>query len=171
MGSSSTMGYIVCGSTSISTVASENEWYKAAYYDPTLNGGAGGYWDYAHQSDSITTADANYANSVGTLTDVGTYSDDASYYGTFDQGGNAWEWNDAIVSSSNRGLRGAALDNNAFDLRSLARSSIDRTHEGYNVGFRISSLAAIPEPSTYAAMFGSLALAVATMRRKGRRTL
>ena len=24
-------------------VASEDEWYKAAYYDPTLNGGAGGY--------------------------------------------------------------------------------------------------------------------------------
>ena len=25
-------------------VTSENEWYKAAYYDPALNGGAGGYY-------------------------------------------------------------------------------------------------------------------------------
>jgi len=27
-------------------IPSENEWYKAAYYDPTLNDGAGGYWTY-----------------------------------------------------------------------------------------------------------------------------
>jgi len=30
---------------------SENEYYKAAYYDPTLNGGAGGYWPYGTRSD------------------------------------------------------------------------------------------------------------------------
>ncbi len=26
---------------------SENEWYKAAYFDATANGGLGGYWQYA----------------------------------------------------------------------------------------------------------------------------
>ena len=152
-------------------VASEDEWYKAAYYDPTLNGGAGGYWDYAHQSDSITTADANYAGSVETLTDVGTYSDDASYYGTFDQGGNVWEWNEAIVSSAVRGVRGGAFDTGDTLLQSSSRQNLNPDVALDFLGFRVSSLAPIPEPSTYAAMFGSLALAVATMRRKGRRTL
>ena len=33
-------------------VASENEWYKAAYYDPTKAGGAG-YWLHATQSDTL----------------------------------------------------------------------------------------------------------------------
>lgn len=30
----------------------ENEYYKAAYYDPTKNGGAGGYWQYGTRSDT-----------------------------------------------------------------------------------------------------------------------
>ena len=152
-------------------VASEDEWYKAAYY----KGGStnAGYWDYAHQSDSITTDDANYQNSVdgGTLTDVGIYSEDASYYGTFDQGGNVWEWNDAIVSSTARGLRGGAFSTADSALQSSDRANLYPTFESSSFGFRVSSLAPIPEPSTYAAIFGSLALAVATMRRKGRRTL
>jgi hypothetical protein len=28
-----------------------DEWYKSAYYDSSLNGGAGGYWNYATASD------------------------------------------------------------------------------------------------------------------------
>ena len=152
-------------------VASEDEWYKAAYYDPTLNSGAGGYWDYAHQSDSITTADANYANSVGTATDVGTYSGDASHYGTFDQSGNVWEWNDATVGPSTRGLRGGAFGSPGGLLQSSIRASTNPTNENNTIGFRVSSLAPIPEPSSYAAMFGCLALACATIRRKGRCTL
>ena len=151
-------------------VASEDEWYKAAYYDPTLNSGAGGYWDYAHQSDSITTADANYANSVGTA-DVGTYSGDASHYGTFDQSGNVWEWNDATVITSTRGLRGGAFFYPDANLQSSNRGDFNPQLEGFHVGFRVSSLAPIPEPSSYAAMFGCLALACATIRRKGRCTL
>jgi formylglycine-generating enzyme required for sulfatase activity len=108
---------------------------------------------------------------VGTLTDVGTYSDDASYYGTFDQGGNVWEWHDAIVSSSTRGLRGGAFYSSDYILQPSARYYYNPTVEFNFVGFRVSSLAPIPEPSTYAAIFGGLALSVATMRRKGRRTL
>jgi formylglycine-generating enzyme required for sulfatase activity len=30
----------------------ENEWYKAAYFSMTKNGGLGGYWKYATQSDA-----------------------------------------------------------------------------------------------------------------------
>ena len=145
-------------------IASENEWYKAAYSHVS-----GGYFDYPTQSNSITTADANYANSVGTVTDVGTYAGDGSHYGTFDQGGNVWEWNDAIVSTSNRGLRGGSF-NSGFDglLQSSFRVGNSPTAEDGGVGFRVSSLAPIPEPSAYAAILGCLALAIATVRRKGR---
>jgi formylglycine-generating enzyme len=144
-------------------VASENEWYKAAYYD-----GNGGYTLYPTQSNSITTADANYNDTVGTVTDVGTYSGDASYYGTFDQGGNVFEWNDAIESTSKRGLRGGSFNFNDSYLQSSNRYANDPTLETSNLGFRVSS---IPEPSAYAAIFGSLALAIAIVRRRGRRTL
>ena len=33
-------------------IPTENEWYKAAYYSPTLNGGAGGYWTYPTKSST-----------------------------------------------------------------------------------------------------------------------
>lgn len=144
-------------------VASENEWYKAAYYD-----GNGGYWDYAHQSDSITTADANYANSVGNVTAVGTYAADPSYYGTFDQGGNLFEWNNEILITTDRGLRGGMfLDPDSY-LQSSFSFNDDPNSEFFFIGFRVSSLAPIPEPSTYAAIVGGLGLFIALMRRKRR---
>ena len=47
-------------------IPTENEWYKAAYYNPGLNDGKGGYYDWATQSDSTpgnTLGDApNQAN-------------------------------------------------------------------------------------------------------------
>jgi formylglycine-generating enzyme len=148
-------------------VASENEWYKAAYYD-----GNGGYTLYPTQSNSITTADANYNNTVGTVTDVGTYSGDASYYGTFDQGGNVSEWTDAIVRARSRVRLGGTFDGNDGNLQSSFRPTPYPTSESEVNGFRVSSLATIiPEPSAYAAIFGSLALAIAIVRRRGRRTL
>ena len=84
---------------------SEDEWYKAAYYDPTKNG-TGGYWSYATQSDTLPdylttgTNSANYNNQRprnNKLTPVGAYVNSASYYGTYDMTGNQWEWNDGIV--------------------------------------------------------------------------
>ena len=149
-------------------VVSDDEWYKAAYY----KGGStnAGYWDYAHQSDTIGTADANYADSVGTVADVGTYSDSVSYYGTYDQNGNVVEQTDTWAGA-NRFLRGGAFISTVDILESSYRNYGVPTHESTYLGFRVSSLGTIPEPSSYAAMFGCLALTVAIIRRKGRRTL
>jgi formylglycine-generating enzyme len=88
----------------------ENEWYKAAYYDSNKPGGAG-YWAYPTRSDTAPTAEAppgqstgsaNYAYVMGSsvrLTDVGAYTYSASPYGTFDQGGLLYQWTDTLIAS------------------------------------------------------------------------
>ena len=153
-------------------IASENEWYKAAYYQPFAAGGdTDSYWLYPTASNSITTADANYGGSVGTVTDIGAYSGDASYYGTFDQGGNVFEWNDEILFTSNRGLRGGSFGSGDSGLQSSSRLSANSASGNNTIGFRVSSLAPIPEPSAYAAVLGVLGLTLALTRHNWRRTL
>ena len=147
-------------------IPSENEWYKAAYYDPTKNSGAGGYWLHANQSDSMTsnnigaagaanyragdyatTGNNNYSSSQNYLTDVGAYgSNSDSYYGTNDQAGNVREWNDAVISVWYRGLRGGDWnDTGAASLDSSIRG-VDAPSSQYNdVGFRLAT--SVPEPS------------------------
>ncbi len=148
-------------------IPSENEWYKAAYYDAT-KGGTGGYWPYPTQSNALggnTIGNPNSANyydgdfvgsgsSAGpsnALTDVGAYGANSdSFYGTNDQGGNVWEWNDAVVSGSSRGVRGGSWSNIDFyfgdSLASSVRTFGDPSFDGYNglLGFRVAS---VPEPS------------------------
>jgi len=128
-------------STATVYIPSENEWYKAAYY----NGTTSTYSLYPNGQNSITTAEANCDFSVGHTTAVGTYSGAASSYGTFDQGGNAWEWNDLnAVSGSSRGLRGGSWINNGLTLASSSRYLyVPSLVSGY-VGFRVAS---VPEPS------------------------
>jgi formylglycine-generating enzyme len=86
---------------------SANEWHKAAYYDPALNSGAGGYWSYGTQSNTQpsnvltdpTVANlANWKNS--TLTTVGLLTNSDSAYGAFDMMGNIHEWNDTVKVTS-----------------------------------------------------------------------
>ena len=158
-------------------IASENEWYKAAYYNPTSLT----YSLYPTGSDTAPTAtvptntNANSANYFGsgvdTVTPVGAYTMAASAYGTFDQAGNVWEWNDEILFTGSRGLRGGSFGTNADALQSSGRNSGNPSTEFSGYGFRVSSLEPIPEPSTYAAIFGLLTLGFVLWRRKGRGTL
>ena len=149
-------------------LTSEDEWYKAAYYDAV----ATSYFDYPASSDVGTActgpgATANTANCnsvVGDLTDVGSYTGSASPNGTFDQGGNVWEWNEAIVFAS-RGLRGGGFDDfflGPVDLAASYRSLNNPTDESFSVGFRVAS---IPEPGTgLLLMTGLLGLAIRQRR-------
>lgn len=145
---------------------SEDEWYKAAYYDAVTTS----YFDYPAGSNTQTTcavpgATANTANCdwvVGDVTDVASYTGSASPNGTFDQGGNVWEWNEAIISGSERGLRGESWLSNPISLAASYRDDHFPSVEGSSMGFRVAS---IPEPGTgLLLMMGMLGLATRQRR-------
>lgn len=155
---------------------SEDEWYKAAYYGSSVSTfyswptGFPGTDPNNNLPSADTGKSANYETATGDssypLTDVGAYSLSASDYGTFDQGGNVWEWNEEEYVNpfaTSRGLRGGAWSSGQFHLE--VTSPIDESDaiETNDYGFRIASSAesAVPEPSTYAlAAIGLLGLLV-----------
>lgn len=152
-------------------IPNENEWYKAAYYDPSVSGPSDDYWLYPTQSDSApgntigtganqanfkdtdysVTQSADYNSSQNYLTDGGAYSSSGSYYGTFDQGGNVWERTVAVTGSSGS-ARGGSWTNDDYSLLSSTRSGSGSTDELNFLGFRVASATeasiAVPEPST-----------------------
>ena len=117
--------------------------------DGIANGFNGGY----AVNNSTTTPAGN------ALTDVGAYSLAASYYGTFDQGGNVWEWNDAVIGSA-RGIRGGSWSGNESVLRATSRSSFSPGNESGIIGFRVI----VPEPSVVGLM--TLGMALLAWKRK-----
>lgn len=157
-------------------IPTENEWYKAAYYDPNKPGETK-YWDFATKSNTVPSNvfapngsnNANYTNdynarSIGApylRTEVGAFVSSPGPYGTFDQDGNVWEWNEAAIGS-NRGVRGGSFDNFSNVLRASYRYSFTPTSDNYNFGFRV---VAIPEPATMAFLaFGFVGM---LKRRRG----
>lgn len=131
-------------------IPTENEWYKAAYYDPNKPGGAG-YWDYPTKHDSPNVPDGidvagdtafdavfyqghsqgqpNSVDNAGVL----------SAYGRMGQGGNVWEWNETATAGSSRGLRGGNWNNNSDNMLASNRNNNNPTNENNNIGFRVAS--------------------------------
>jgi formylglycine-generating enzyme len=206
-GGTETGAYTLGGATSGNAVAknpgaafyipTENEWYKAAYYDPTLSSGAGGYYAYATQSNldpvNIIGSGANQANwytgagysvtqsSVydpfqNYLTDVGAFTNSASFYDTFDQSGNVYQWNDldGLASSGlSRGLRGGDWDaSESYYLSSSFSNSIVPSTEARRIGFRLASPVASSVPEIDPNSLGSvLALVLGSLGLLERRRL
>jgi formylglycine-generating enzyme len=142
-------------------IPTEDEWYKAAYHKN--DGVTGNYWTFPTASDvepnnnlptadsgnsinarawsgNYTTGDYNYP-----LTDVGAYTQSASPYGTFDQGGSVWEFNERAFSGLYRGFRGGSWANYTIDPFALGWGRDDPTFKFTNNGFRVAT---IPEPGT-----------------------
>jgi len=163
----------------------ENEWYKAAYYDAA----SATYFDYATGTDEQPTSQAppelnsanfydstsGYAVTGSTifdqvlnyLTDVGAYnSGSASPYGTFDQSGNVEEWNEQVVGGSFRGYRGGSW---ALDLSYVAASSTYYGDPGFEAGyrgFRVARLVPEPGPGLLGTMGMLSVLGLAASRRR-----
>jgi formylglycine-generating enzyme required for sulfatase activity len=159
---------------------SENEWYKAAYYDPANET----YSTYATQSDTApgntigngadeanyytgnglsVTQSSSYNSSQNYLTAVGSFTDSASYYGTFDQSGDVFNWNSTIVDSDPV-LRGGNWSYSTADSVSSSYRylSTNPTNEDYSIGFRVAS---IPEPNSIMLILAGVA-GLALMRCK-----
>jgi formylglycine-generating enzyme required for sulfatase activity len=167
--------YTFSGPTTVGTrnagasvfLPSEDEWYKAAYDDDV----GSGYFDYPAGSDAQTvcaapTATPNRQNcdfAVNDTTDVGSYPASASPHGTFDQGGNVIEWNEAVIGA-NRGARGGYFQSDATLAAAAARFDSVSTFESPVLGFRVA-----PEPGV-ASQLAAGAAALWILSRRTPRT-
>jgi formylglycine-generating enzyme len=100
--------------------------------DGIANGFNGGY--------AVSQA-TGYSSSQQYLTPAGAFTLAKSFYGTFDQGGNVWEWNDAVTGSA-RGWRGGSWFLIGDNMRASLRSSNAPVNEYADVGFRLAATAA-----------------------------
>jgi len=146
-------------------IPNEDEWYKAAYHQPGDAGGPpGNYWHYPTRSDSPPTlgkpgdAAPNLANFLADTTpqpnggvlrgfqDVmkaGSFPGAASYHGTLDQAGNAWEWIEATVLDTQRVIRGGSMCGSHEKLLSKVRTNASPSRRYPDTGFRLAH--AMPE--------------------------
>lgn len=150
---------------------SADEWYKAAYYNPS---GSGSYGDYATANGLVPTS-VSSGTTVNTavfrqLFSTGpadiTQAGGLSPYGTMGQGGNVFEWEETSYdlmnnnSSAARGTPGGFWNYHSAWPSSL-RDSRPPTFEAHLQGFRVAS---VPEPST--ALLGALATQGLLLRRR-----
>jgi formylglycine-generating enzyme len=124
------------------------------YTDALANGYDDGY---------AVTGAVNPVSSQTYVTDVGAYVLSSSPYGTFDQGGNVWEFNEAMGTGSTRGLRGGSYNAFSHSMNTANRNNIVLLlGHSRDVGFRVAT---IPEPgSIVTCLAGVLLLAL----RRGR---
>jgi sulfatase modifying factor 1 len=152
-------------------IPSEDEWYKAAYHKN--DGVTGNYFDYPTSTDSIPSNDlidpdpgnnATFLSDDYTIgspyfrTEVGAHENSGSPYGTFDQGGNVFEWNEAVLDDAFRGLRGGSwIYEQSFMLAARRDNQyFNPTIELNMIGFRVAQ---VPEPATLSLLaVGGLAL-------------
>jgi formylglycine-generating enzyme required for sulfatase activity len=146
-------------------IPTEHEWYKAAYHNRSA-GQEAGYFDYPTGTDVVPGRDltetsysgnnANYRGESPTdylighpyyRTEGGEFELSDSPYGTFDQGGNLFEWNETrSVDLRYRGLRGGAFNFEVYSLHASSFYPYGQSEYGHRfIGFRVAS---IPEPGT-----------------------
>jgi hypothetical protein len=146
----------------------ENEWYKAAFYDPrsALAGGPAGddhYWLYPTRSNlppTVALADAqgdisnpgpNVANYNGgggwnglttNLTTVGSAGPQStSYYGTSDQGGNIHELLETPLPPQHYVSRGGTYGSVASLITAASRTGNYASVDQPSSGFRVAAIA------------------------------
>jgi len=135
------------------SLPSMDEWYKAAYHQPASQGGdVDDYWLFPTASNSrpSNAGDVNGPNRANyqaaipyAVTEVGTFTASASYYGTFDQAGNVAEWvND--ITFNNRYILGGSISKVGIKMESTERHYNEPWVYSPDLGFR---LVVVPEPT------------------------
>lgn len=111
----------------------------------------------AHTGTTYTTGDYFHP-----FTDVGAYTLSESPYGTFDQGGNVFEWNDTVLAGAYPGIRGISWQRLAIDSHVQSWAANWPADSNPEIGFRV---AAVPEPSA----LGVFIVGVLGLLRRSRR--
>ncbi len=161
-------------------IPTEDEWYKAAYHDKNA-GLAATYFNYPTSNDSKPGRDmseatnpgnnANYYDRGFTLdspyyrTEVGEFELSDSPYGTFDQGGNVWEWAETVIDGSYRDLRGGYYHiGGSNQLHAYYLAIGDPAKDSFSLGFRVAS---VPEPGSITLLVcGAVALLACAWRKR-----
>ena len=163
----------------------ENEWHKAALYDPTNVGDP--YWRFATRTNAIpaqalatatgevANPGANVANYFGgadwngengnVVTVGGAGPASLSFYGTADQNGNVFEWCEDLrpdVTPNMRARRGGSFVENEGVMINGGFGSASPGIEIFSFGFRVATV--IPEPGC-----APLIAAMLFFRRRARR--
>lgn len=166
-----------------------NEWYKAAYYNPSLNGGTGGYWDYGTASNIAPTSvisgtqqnTAVYDHPSGTGPANVYEAGGLSAYGVMALTGNVFECEETSSDQTHssggltRGFRGGSIAYNVNFLRKTIRGFFNPVDEYPSGGFRVATLTTfdggggsgeVPEPTSMAIFgLGTLGLAYRARRK------
>jgi len=140
-------------------IASEDEWYKAAYH---MNDGAtGNYWNNPTSANGVVsnvlvdpdpghnaTCRANQVDTIGApyfRTEVGAHENSDSPYGTFDQGGNVMEFTEAVPESDIRRMRGGSWSQGCSQVSSGQIDDVMHSSDEFSdLGFRLVNLSGDP---------------------------
>ena len=113
--------------------------------------------------DYYDTGNGGYTNPPDYLTTVGTFAASPGPYGTFDMGGDVWQWNEAIIRSF-RGLRGGSWVDISVNLASSDGGSYDVPGVGGDsLGFRVAS---VPEPGSITLLVAGVVGGLVCWRRR-----
>ena len=125
-------------------IPTEDEWYKAAFYDPSPTGmPTASYWSYATKSDSASAAMSFGGSHLGpTDIDALPYP---SYFKTYGQSGNVAEWSETVVGIT-RVVRGGHYSSNAEGVSSLGKLELDPLTTSANLGFRVAAAPGVASP-------------------------
>jgi formylglycine-generating enzyme len=181
--SDATRAQWAAGTTSHWVLPSIDEWFKAAYHkndDVT-----GNYWLYPTCSNSPpgrnmseTTNPGNNANyylsgsvypidsGIYYTTNVGEFELSKSPYGTYDQGGNVFEWHEWTTKNIQPGT---SFDNALSFMKASSNVTLAAEDEQKCVGIRLAIIG-VPEPNAISLLLAAAISLIASVCRWHKRT-
>lgn len=150
-----------------------DEWVKAAYWDPSKNNGAGGYWTRPNGTDTPLipgipgwTPGAQTSAGAGVEPPVGFYPDVTSPWGLLDMSGGMAEFTSSIRERRpGSGVLVAGADIGSQDHERFASGFGERNWGSVSgqMGLRLASI--VPSPSVVVSITTPLALLSFSRRR------